>query len=78
MIEPLFNPKSIVPADREDRAQLVQDFISTAIASWCASIFDTRIYTNSIMNTWPIFLIPQARILKKDGFKHTHMVEEIF
>lgn len=30
------------------------------------------------MNTWPIFLIPQAHILKKDGFKHTHMVEEIF
>ena len=56
----------------------MQDFIFTAIASWWASIFDTRIYTHSIMNTGPIFLIPQAHILKKDGFKHTHMVGEIF
>lgn len=52
-----FNPKSIVPADWEDRARPVQDFIFIAIVSWCVCICHTRVHPNGSMNLGHIFLI---------------------
>ena len=72
MIKRLFNPKSIVPADCKGKAWLALDFIFIAIVSWYTSIFHTRIYTNNITNTRPIFLISQAHIKKKKMDSNVH------